>query len=94
MTLIDTIDTKSTKGGVPGVIPTKLAIKFGPKIGRQAAQIFGTITSTGQWPKRWRIEQGLALKKLPEPKSEDELRIIFLTPFVSKTYEKFVVEGL
>ena len=57
------IQAKYTKGGVPGDLPTKLAKEFGPKISRPAAQIFRAITKTGHWPKRWRIEQGLALKK-------------------------------
>ena len=85
---------KATKGGVPGDLPTKLAKEFGPELARPAAQIFRTITKTGQWPKRWRIEEGLPLKKVPEPKSEEEVRIISLTPFLSKIYEKFVVEWL
>ena len=85
---------KATKGGVPGDIPSKLAKEFGPELARPAAQIFRTITKTGQWPKRWKVEEGLPLKKVPEPKSEEELRIISLTPFLSKIYEKFVVEWL
>ena len=75
-------------------LPTKLAKEFGPELARPASQIFRTITKTGQWPKRWRIEEGLPLKKVPEPKSEEEVRIISLTPFLSKIYEKFVVEWL
>ena len=74
-------EAKTTKGGVPGDLPPKLAKEFGPELARPAAQIFRTIAKSGHWPKRWRIEQGLALKKVPEPKNEDELRIISLTPF-------------
>ena len=85
---------KTTKGGVPGDLPTKLAKEFGPELARPAAQIFREIAKSGHWPKRWKIEQGLALKKVPEPKSEDELRIISLTPFLSKIFEKFVIEWL
>ena len=68
--------------------------QFGPELARPAAQIFRTIAKSGQWPKRWKIEQGLALKKVPEPLSEDDLRIISLTPFLSKIFEKFVIEWL
>ena len=85
---------KTTKGGVPGDLPPKLAKEFGPELARPAAQIFRTIAISGHWPKRWKMEQGVALKKVPEPKSEDELRIISLTPFLSKIFEKIVIEWL
>ena len=40
------------------------------------------------------MEQGVALKKVPLPETEDELRIISLTPFLSKIFEKRVTEWL
>ena len=80
---------KTTKGGVPGDLPTKHAKEFGPELARPADQIFRTIVISGQWPKRRKMEQGVALKKVPEPKSEDELRIISLTPFLSMIFEIF-----
>ena len=59
-----------------------------------ASQILRKIATTGKWFKRWRIEQGLPLKKVQEPLTEDELRIISLTPFLSKIFEKIVVDWL
>ena len=85
---------QSSKGGVPGDLPTKLIKEFGPELSIPASQIFRTITRSGKWPKRWRTELGLALKKIPIPLSADDARIISLTPFFSKTYEKFVIEWL
>ena len=85
---------KKTKAGVKGDLPTKLMKEFGPEIARPAAQIFRTVARTGKWPKRWKMEQGIPLEKTTNPKTEDDVRIISLTPFLSKIFEKFVVEWL
>ena len=49
---------------------------------------------TGQWPDSWKVEHGLPIKKLPQPVSEDDIRIISLSPFFSKVFEKFVLGWL
>ena len=49
---------------------------------------------TGEWPDSWKIDFGLPLKKVAEPGNEDQIRIISLTPFFSKVFEKFVMEWL
>ena len=82
------------KGGVQGDLPTKLIKEFAHELSEPVAQIYRKITKTGKWPKKWRLEQGIALKKVPVPLSEDEIRIISLTPFFSKQYEKVVMEWL
>ena len=83
-----------TKGGVEGDLPAKLYKEFGPEISVPAAQIFRKISKTGIWPKRWKSEQGIPLKKTNEPQSEDQVRIISLTPFISKIFEKIVADWL
>ena len=85
---------KKTKGGVPGDIPAKLVKEFGPELAPPLSQLFRKIATTGKWPKRWRLEQGLPLKKTPNPITEDDLRIISLTPFFSKTFEQIVLDWL
>ena len=87
---------KMTKGGVPGDLPARLAKEFGPELAIPAAIIFNRISHTGSWPARWKSEHGLPLNKMkPEqPKHEGELRIISLTAFLSKTYEKIVMDWL
>ena len=50
--------------------------------------------ATKVWPASWKTEYGVPLKKVSNPKSEDELRIISLTSFFSKTYENFVIKWL
>ena len=49
---------------------------------------------TGQWPESWKVEYGLPLKKKTNPLNEDDIRIISLTPFYSKVFEKFVIAWL
>ena len=49
---------------------------------------------THQWPASWRTEYGIPLQKQPNPENEDQLRIISLTSFFSKTFEHFVIEWL
>ena len=88
------IKANCTKGGVEGDLPVKLSKEFAPEIARPAAQIFRKLSKTGQWPKRWKLEQGIPLKKTNLPLSENELRIISLTPFLSKIFEKIVVDWL
>ena len=85
---------KKTKGGVPGDIPAKLVKEFGPELAPPLSQLFRKISTTGKWPKRWRLEQGLPLKKTNNPMTEDDLRIISLTPFFSKTFEQIVLDWL
>jgi len=71
-----------------------LAKEFGPELAIPADRIFKNIAKTGHWPKRWRTEQALRLQKVPVPLSEDELRIIFLTPYLSKIFEQIVLDWL
>ena len=88
--------SKVTKGGVPGDIPVKLSKEFGPEMAIPAQKIFNKVVQTGKWPQRWKTEMGIALNKMkPEsPESESDLRIISLTPFLSKTLEKIVLKWL
>ena len=44
------------------------------------------LAKSGQRPKIWKIEQGLALKKVPEPKNEHKLKLISITPFLSNIF--------
>ena len=87
---------KNTRGGVPGDLPIKLAKEFGPELAVPATIIFNKIVQTGKWPTRWKEERGIPLNKVKpnQPKDEGELRIIFLTPFLSKTFERIVLDWL
>ena len=68
--------------------------EFSPELTTPVTKIFQNIARSGHWPKAWRVEFGTALQKLANPISEDQLRIISLTPFFSKVFERFVVSWL
>ena len=87
------------KSGVPGDLPKRLVTEFGPELSKPICKIFNNITKSAKqgsakWPSSWKLEYGTPLKKIPEPLTEDDLRIISLTAFFSKVMERFVVEWL
>ena len=59
-----------------------------------AGKIFRNIVRTGHWPKAWRTEYGTPLQKENNPETEDQLRIISLTAYFSKVFEKYVMSWL
>ena len=85
---------KKPKGGVPGDLPKKIIKEFSPELATPASTIFQNIINQQEWPSTWRTEYGIPLQKVKEPDNEDQLRIISLTPFLSKIMEKFVMEWL
>ena len=87
------------KAGVPGDLPRRIIKEFGPELAVPMCLIFNKIIRTakqgsGKWPTSWKCEYGIPLQKIPDPQSEDDVRIISLTSFFSKVMEKFVVEWL
>ena len=52
--------------------------------------IFNRITTTAEFPSQWKIENQIAIPKSYPPESEDDLRNIAKTPFLSKVYESIV----
>ena len=87
---------KHTKGGVSGDLPVKLAKEFCNELSIPASRIFNNIVQNGKWPARWISEQGIALNKVKpkQPERESDLRIIPLTPFLSKAFESIVMDWL
>ena len=91
--------TNKPKSGVPGDLPRRLVSEFGPELSVPTCSIFTNIIKSAKqgiakWPSSWKQEFGIPLQKIPDPKTEDDLRIISLTAFFSKVMEKFVVEWL
>ena len=81
-------------GGVPGDLPRTLIQEFSPELSGPLSKIYRRIIETGEGPSQWKIEYGIPLQKKPNPKDEDELRIISLTAFYSKVMETFVMDWL
>ena len=86
--------TKKPRSSVPGDLPRQLVQEFGPELAASAGKIFRNIVSTGHWPKPWRTEYGTPLQKEPNPQTEDQLRIISLTNYLSKVFEQYVMTWL
>ena len=86
--------TKKPRSSVPGDLPRRLTQEFAPELAAPVGKIIRNIVQTGEWPKPWRVEHGIPLKKVPNPIIEDDLRIISLTPFLSKVTEQFVISWL
>ena len=86
--------SKKPKSSVPGDLPRRIVQEFGPELAGPAGQIFRNIVKTGHWPKPWRVEYGVPLKKVNSQKTEDQLRIISLNSYLSKVFEQYVVEWL
>ena len=53
--------------------------------------IFNSVAKTGIWPKRWKSEEAIPLKKVAVPLMKEELRIISKTPLLSTEFERLVM---
>ena len=87
-------NTKVTKSVLPGEIPGKLYKEFSPELAIPVAKIYSNILKSGKWPQKWKVEFGVPIAKTPNPQNEDDLRVLSLTPWMSKVLEKFVLEWL
>ena len=86
--------SKKTNSSVPGDLPKPIIKEFYKVIAKPVTKVFQNMLKTKQWPKSWRLEYGLPLQKVPNPQSENELRIISLTSFFSKVFENMVIKWL
>ena len=90
---------RKPKAGVPGDLPRRIVSEFSPELSHQMCTIFNTVFQSAKqgaakWPASWKRECGIPLQKIEDPKTEDDLRVISLTPFFSKCMERFVVDWL
>ena len=77
-------------GEVPGDLPPKLVRHCAAIIAEPVTTIYNAITATSSFPSQWKIEYQIAIPKVSQPESEDKLRNIAKTQFLSKVYESFV----
>ena len=92
-------EANKPKSGVPWDLPRTIVSEFAPEIATPMCSIYNSILEsakhgTASWPPDWKVEWGTPLQKIPNPKSEDNLRIISLTAFLSKVMERFVMAWL
>ena len=86
--------SKKPNSRVPGDLPRTLMQEFAPELAGPLSRIYRNVVDTGEWPSAWHLEHGIPLQKNPNPKNEDDLRVISLTAFYSKVLERFVMDWL
>ena len=89
-------ELKATRktSSVPGDIPAKILDEFLPEFCTPITAIFNKTFSTHQWPASYKTEYGVPISKIPIPESEDDLRSIGLTPYLSKRMEKLLIKWI
>ena len=85
---------KKPKAGIPGDLPRRIVQRFAPQLAKPYKKVYNNIVQSGELPFVWKVEHGLPLQKCKNPFNEDDLRVISLTAFFSKVFEKFVMEWL
>ena len=86
--------SKKTNSMVPGDLPKPIVQEFPEELAEPVTKIFQQILDTKKWPAMWRTEYGVPLQKKANPENENQLRIISLTSFFSKTLENLVIKWL
>ena len=79
---------------VPGDIPTAVLEEFLPEFCAPITSIINKSFSSHQWPSSYKKEFGIPINKIPVPESEDDLRSIGLTPFLSKRMERLLIQWI
>ena len=83
------VKAKKPRGLVDEDLPKKILQKCPDLLSIPATMIFNSITKSGIYPSKWKIEEQIAIPKINPPENVDDLRNIAKTPFLSKIYESF-----
>ena len=81
------VKARKPLGLVSGDLPRKIVQKGAHLIAVPATILFNAITLKSTYPSPWKIEEQIAIPKVSQSLSEDDLRNIAKTPFLSKIYE-------
>ena len=49
--------------------------------------LYNKVARSGQWPQRWKVENSFIRKKVPNPKSLDDVRAISKSPLLCNQFE-------
>ena len=85
---------KKPNGIVPGDIPRKIVMSCVDEIAVPAHIIFNKILESSEYPARWKVEHQIPIPKSYPPETENDLRNIAKTSFLSKVFESFIAEFL
>ena len=91
---IKIIRAKKPNSSVPGDLPKKIVQQFPDLLAIPTTFLFNSITTSAVYPEQWKTEHQIPLPKVFPPESEDDLRNIAKTPFLSKVYESFIAGWL
>ena len=84
---------RKPNSAVPGDIPKPLIKKYPFVYAAPISKIFNKMIQSGKWPRQWVKEETIVLSKLEAskiPQSEDDLRSISKTAWVSKLCENML----
>ena len=76
---------------VPGDIPANIIKEFLPEFAKRNASILREAVLTHTWPAIYKKEYHIPLKKITNPTSEDDIRRIGLTSWISKQLEQLIL---
>ena len=79
---------------VPGDVPAVILKEFLPEFALPVTAIIKEAISTHTWPDQHKKEYHLPLKKIPSPLTEDDLRGIGLTSWISKQLKRLMLDWI
>ena len=88
------VKAKKPNSMVPGDLPRKLIQRFPYELTLPISIIFNKISQSKDYPEQWKVERQIPIPKVHPPMSEDDLRNIAKTQFLSKVYEACVADWL
>ena len=85
---------KKPRSGVEIDMPKVINSEFAPELAYPVCKLINNIFQTGEWPNHWKVENVIPIPKVVTSETEDDLRPISLTPFLSKVAEQFIVKWI
>ena len=79
---------------VPGDVPASILKEFLPEFATPVTAILKEAVRSHEWPDPYKKEYHVPIKKIPTPMTEDDIRGIGLTPWVSKQLERLVLNWI
>ena len=88
------VKSRKPNSSVPGDLPKKVVMQYAANLAKPVSIIYNHITNTSVYPQQWKHEHQIPVPKVYPPQSEDDIRNISKTAFLSKCYESFLAEWL
>ena len=85
---------KKPNSTVPGDAPKRILSEFTCELATPATIIYNSILRTFEYPRQWVKEHQIPIPKVKPPVTEDDLRNIAKTSFLSKVFESFLASWL